>query len=117
MSHAIFDLNASIADSGINWRYLGLLMLSISLLSAFSIYVLLAPPEPLARLLDIMPLPFSARFTLLVAAMLNAALCMALERWAPLAKIVAAISRRIRLRKRRALREGKLYKAVEGGMR
>lgn len=64
-----------------------------------------------------MPIPFSARVTLLVAAALNAVLCGALEKWAPLARLVTAISKHFKARRRRAVREGKLYKAVEGGMR
>lgn len=82
----------------------------------FSIVVLVAPPDPLARLLDIMPIPVMARLTLLLAAVVNALLCGALERWAPLAVIVSHISRHVGSRRKRWVREGKLYKAVEGGM-
>jgi cation-transporting ATPase 13A3/4/5 len=92
-------------------------MLSIIVLTIFSTFVLLAPPSALARLLDIKPLPPSSRVTLLVAAALNAVLCGALERWAPLARIITSISRQFKTGKRRGVREGKLYKAVEGGMR
>lgn len=75
------------------------------------------PPDFLGRLLDIMPIPLSARFALLIAALLNAVLCLALERWAPLAALVTYISKYAKTRRRRAVRDGKLYKAVEGGMR
>lgn len=92
-------------------------MFSITLLTAFSIFVLIAPPGPLARLLDIRPIPLNARFSILFAALLNAVLCGALERWAPLAAAVTYVSRLIKTRRKRIVREGKLYKAVEGGMR
>lgn len=94
-----------------------LLILSISVLTAFSVFVLLVPPEPLARLLDIMPIPMDARLTILVAAALNAVLCDALERWSPLVIAVTYVSKLLKARRKRAFREGKLYKAVEGGMR
>lgn len=92
-------------------------MLSISILTAFSVFVLIAPPAPLARLLDIMPIPIDARLTILFAAALNAVLCLALERWSPLAVVVSYVSRILKTRRKRAIREGKLYKTVEGGMR
>ncbi|KAF8313138.1 Ca-transporting ATPase [Clavulina sp. PMI_390] len=94
-----------------------LLMISISALTVFSIWVLLTPPAGLARLLDIMPIPMSARMVLLLAAGINAILCAGLERWSPLLIVVTQVSRFFKMRRRRAVKEGKLYKAVEGGMR
>jgi len=64
-----------------------------------------------------MILPFSARTSLLFAVIFNIALSMAFEEWGT--QVVAqAIGALFRLyRGRRRFREGKVYKAVEGGMR
>lgn len=105
-----------ICGNSFSLSFTGLLMFSIISLTVFSVFVLLAPPEPLARLLDIMPIPAMARFTLLLAAVFNALLCAALERWAPLAIVASRISGHLDAQGKRSVREGKLYKAVEGGM-
>jgi cation-transporting ATPase 13A2 len=88
-----------------------LLMVSIVALTAFSTLVLFAPPQALRILLDIMPLPSGAKWTLFVGAVINAAVCFAFERWNPIAVALEAVSNG-----RRRTKGGLEYKAVEGGM-
>ncbi|CAE6398019.1 unnamed protein product [Rhizoctonia solani] len=90
----------------------GLLMASIVALTAFSTLVLLAPPQPIRLLLDLMAIPTSAKRTLLVGAILNAGICFAFERWNPVAGALEAVSRG----RQRRVRGGLEYRAVEGGM-
>lgn len=87
------------------------------MLTTFNILILLAPPKIFASILQVMPIPFPARITILVAVVVNTALCSAFERWAPLAKLAEWASSQARGRRKRVVRDGKLYKAVEGGMR
>ncbi|KAG8690555.1 hypothetical protein FRC08_010493, partial [Ceratobasidium sp. 394] len=89
-----------------------LLMASIVALTAFSTLVLFAPPQPLRLLLDIMPIPYSAKMTLFIAAVANAAVCFAFERWNPIAGALEVLSSG---RKRRS-KGGLEYRAIEGGM-
>jgi len=95
----------------------GWLMFSIVTLTLFNLLVLLHPPEPVRLILGLMILPFPARMSLLFAAMFNVALSMAFEEWGTqvVAQLIGTIQRLRRGRRR--TREGKAYKAVEGGMR
>ncbi|CAE6357681.1 unnamed protein product, partial [Rhizoctonia solani] len=90
----------------------GLLMASIVALTAFSTLVLLAPPQPIRLLLNLMEIPTGAKRTLLVGAILNAAICFAFERWNPVAGALEVVSRG----RQRRVRGGLEYRAVEGGM-
>jgi len=86
-------------------------------LSLFSILVLMSPPQPIVVVLELMPLPTSARRTLLLVAAINVVSSVVFEKWGSgvVARIVGRLSL---LRKgRRRVRDGKAYKAVEGGMR
>jgi cation-transporting ATPase 13A3/4/5 len=96
---------------------IGWLMFSIVTLTLFNLLVLLNPPQPVRRILELMILPFPARTSLLFAALLNVALSMAFEEWGTqiAAQAIGALERLRRGRRRN--REGKVYKAVEGGMR
>ena len=87
-------------------------MASLVALTAFSTLVLFAPPQSLRLLLDIMPIPDSAKLTLFAGAVLNAAVCFGFERWNPIAAALEAVSRG----HRRRVKGGLEYKAVEGGM-
>lgn len=87
-------------------------MASLVALTAFSTLVLFAPPQPLRLLLDIMPIPDSAKTTLFAGAILNAAACFAFERWNPIAAVLEVVSRG----QRRRVKGGLEYKVVEGGM-
>ncbi|CAE6444743.1 unnamed protein product [Rhizoctonia solani] len=90
----------------------GLLMASIVALTVFSTVVLLAPPQSLRLLLDLMEIPTGAKRTLLIAAVLNAAVCFGFERWNPVAGALEAVARG----SQRRVRGGLEYRAVEGGM-
>ncbi|OCH89011.1 Ca-transporting ATPase [Obba rivulosa] len=93
-----------------------LFMLSLSCLSAFNLLVLLWPPRPVVSILELVPLPSSARVTLLFAIIANIFAAFAYEEWGT--KLVShVIGLFFQLRRRRRVRDGKIYKAVEGGMR
>ncbi|KAJ6587027.1 hypothetical protein DFH09DRAFT_1142340 [Mycena vulgaris] len=97
----------------------GWLMGSLGLLTALNMLVLLSPPVAISDILTLMPLPIHGRTVLLLGAAANAVLCMAFEQWgagtlAMIAGRVARISHRWSKSRRS---EGKMYKAVEGGLR
>lgn len=94
----------------------GWLMASIILLSLFSTIVLLAPPQPIALLLDLMQIPASAKATLLGVVVLNVLASSLLERTELLNQIVTGIYKQLKSKRSRRVRDGKLYKAVEGAM-
>ncbi|KAH7925940.1 hypothetical protein BV22DRAFT_1112020 [Leucogyrophana mollusca] len=95
----------------------GWLMLAIITLSLFSLLVLLHPPKLLALILELMPIPFSARAWLVVFVGANVVLSLAFEQWATqvISQIIGVLLNWRRGKRR--FREGKAYKAVEGGMR
>ncbi|KAH7915166.1 hypothetical protein BJ138DRAFT_1122835 [Hygrophoropsis aurantiaca] len=95
----------------------GWLMLSIITLSLFSLLVLLWPPKPLGLILQLMPLPFSGRAWLVLFVGVNVVLSLAFEQWAtqPISQVIGGLLNWRRGKRR--MREGKAYKAVEGGMR
>lgn len=94
------------------------LMSSMCLLSAFNIWVLLAPAKVVSTLLTLMPLPLGARYTLLMVAVINVVVSLSFERWGAqsVSDLIGAVTLWLH-RGRRRVREGKAYKAVEGGMR
>lgn len=94
------------------------LMSSMCLLSVFNIWVLLAPAKVVSTLLTLMPLPLGARYTLLMVAVINVGVSLSFERWGAqrVSDLVGAVTLWLH-RGRRRVREGKAYKAVEGGMR
>ncbi len=101
------------ATDGTGW-----LVSSLVVLSLFSILVLMSPPQPVSIILELMPLPLRARTALLLAAGLNVVLSLAFEEWGT--RVVALVfGWLLELRRggKRRVREGKAYKAVEGGMR
>lgn len=61
--------------------YPGLLMLSLVALSLFNVSVLLAPTKFISALLELVPIPLSARLMLLWAAIINVAASVVFERW------------------------------------
>ncbi|KAA1476776.1 P-type ATPase [Dentipellis sp. KUC8613] len=91
----------------------GLLMLSLIALTLFNVLVLLAPPAAFMEVLQLMPLPFGARLTLLVAVVANVAASLAFERWGVevVASVVGMCTGGRDGRKR--IRDGKAYKAIE----
>lgn len=99
--------------------YPGWLMGSLGLLTALNIFVLLSPPQTISDLLTLMPLPIHGRTVLLFSVAANAVLSMGFEQWgagtlAVVAGRVAKVSYRWSASRRS---QGKMYKAVEGGMR
>ncbi|KAG8905466.1 hypothetical protein FRB99_008907 [Tulasnella sp. 403] len=95
----------------------GLLMGSIVILGLFSTVILLHPPARFVEWLDLMPLEAGARGTLLFVVVCNVVMSVMLEKWEPVAQLVSWVHRRWRSRRPKRIRDGKLYKAVEGAMR
>ncbi|KAJ7722136.1 hypothetical protein DFH07DRAFT_857204 [Mycena maculata] len=97
----------------------GWLMGSLGLLTVLNILVLLSPPKTISDILTLMPLPIHGRTVLLFGVAGNAVFSMAFEQWgagtlAVLVGRVAKITHRWSAGRRN---QGKIYKAVEGGMR
>lgn len=92
-------------------------MVSIIALSLFNLFVLLRPPKALELILELMPIPFSARASLAAFVLVNVVVSLAFEEWATqlIAKMIGALMKLQREKKRYL--EGKAYKVVEGGMR
>ena len=90
-------------------------MLSMACLCVFNIVVLLDPPRAVMKLLELMYLPPGARATLLLAVVVNIVTSLVYEHYGAQA-VSRVIGMLFELRRRR-VREGKIYKAVEGGMR
>lgn len=90
-------------------------MISIGSLTLFNVIVLLSPPKAFMSILELMDLPFHARTTLLFAALVNAALSLSYEHWGAqaVAQVIGSISQ---IHRRWRTKEGKTYKAIEGGM-
>jgi cation-transporting P-type ATPase 13A2 len=95
---------------------LGLLMISIVTLSLFNLLVLLSPPRVLLVILELMPLPFSARSTMVWVVMMNVTLSMVFEQWGSewVARLLGKLSQFQFRRGRRRVRTGKIYGIVEG---
>ena len=91
-------------------------MLSMVCLCLFNLLVLLSPPAPVAQLLDLLSLPVGARATLLLAVAVNVGASLAFEHYGTQA-VARVFGVLLELRRRHRVRDGKIYKAVEGGMR
>ncbi|KIK97368.1 hypothetical protein PAXRUDRAFT_765457 [Paxillus rubicundulus Ve08.2h10] len=92
----------------------GWLMVSIIALSLFNLLVLLRPPKSVELVLELMPLPFSARLWLAAFVVVNVVASLAFEQWATqlVSRLIGALMTLRREQKR--YREGKVYRAVEG---
>jgi cation-transporting ATPase 13A2 len=90
-------------------------MISIGLLSLFNVVILLWPPQAIAGVMILLPLPFGTRVTLLMAVVANVVLSMVFEEWGA-GRIAGVIGAVLRWRRGRR-RAPKAYKVVEGGMR
>ncbi|KAF8444715.1 hypothetical protein L210DRAFT_3040504 [Boletus edulis BED1] len=95
----------------------GWLMVSIITLSLLNLFLLLRPLKGLEPILELMPIPFSARVLLAIVVLVNVVVSLAFEEWATrlIATMIGALMKLRRGKKR--YREGKMYKVVEGGMR
>lgn len=85
-----------------------------------NIWLLLSPSKVVAKLLTLVELPSTGRYSLLIAAALNIVLSLAFERWGTVlaSDLMARIVHLWNLSGGRGrVREGKAYKAVENGFR
>jgi cation-transporting P-type ATPase 13A2 len=88
-------------------------MLSLVALSLFNVSVSLAPIKFVSALLELVPIPISARLTLLWAAIINVAVSVGYERW--IAQAVAdAVGMLVSQDSgRRRIKDNRVYRAVE----
>lgn len=95
----------------------GWLMLSIIALSLFDLLILLRPPKPFRLILELMQLPLSARLWLAAFVAVNIVVSGVFEKWVTpfISQVIGAVLS-YRLEQKR-YRDGKAYKAVEGGVR
>jgi len=88
---------------------------SIALLSVFNVWVLLGPPRPVALILDLMPVPWSARLITGAAVIINVGVSFGYEAWmsARVAKAAGVlIYGETGRRRRRREAGGRVYEAV-----
>lgn len=92
-------------------------MVSIIALSLFNLLILLRPPKPFRLILELIQLPLSARLWLAAFVVVNIVVSSAFEKWITqlISQVIGAVLS-YRLEQKR-YRDGKAYKAVEGGMR
>jgi cation-transporting ATPase 13A3/4/5 len=88
-------------------------MVSLVALSLFNVSVLLAPTKFIAALLELMPMPISARLILLSAAIINVAVSVVFERW--IAQLVADVVGVFvsQHEGRRRIKDSRMYRAIE----
>ncbi|KAK2463191.1 hypothetical protein APHAL10511_004846 [Amanita phalloides] len=91
------------------------LVLSIGVLTVFNLVVVLVPPEGVSRVLGLMTVPVSGRIVLVGAVAVNVVVSVVYEEWGA-QQIARGVGAWQRWRGRRRVREGKTYKAVEGGL-
>ena len=89
-------------------------MLSLVALSLFNVSVLLAPIKFVSGLLELVPIPISARLTLLWAAIINVAVSVGYERWISQA-VADAVGMFVSLQQdsRRRIKDNRVYRAVD----
>jgi cation-transporting ATPase 13A2 len=90
-------------------------MLSLVALSLFNVSVLLAPIKIISALLELVPIPVSARLTLLWAAIINVAVSVGYERWISqaVADAVGMIVSSQQDSSRRRIKDNRVYRAVD----
>jgi cation-transporting ATPase 13A2 len=89
-------------------------MLSLVALSLFNVSVLLAPIKLISGSLELVPIPISARLTLLWAAIINVAVSVGYERW--IAQVVAdAVGMILASQQdsRRRIKDNRVYRALD----
>jgi cation-transporting P-type ATPase 13A2 len=88
-------------------------MLSLVALSLFNVSVLLAPIKLISALLELVPIPISARLTLLWAAVINVGVSVGFERW--IAQVVADMVGMFMTQHegRRRVKDNRVYRAVD----
>jgi cation-transporting ATPase 13A3/4/5 len=90
-------------------------MASVTGLSLFSLLVLLQPLKPIRLILELMVLPFFGRASLAAFALVNVLASLAFEQWGT--QFISQVIGVLMSLENKRYREGKAYKAVEGGMR
>lgn len=92
-------------------------MLSLTVLGAINALLILNPPHSLLILLDLMRISMAARVTLVVTVVVNVVLSVLFERIATnrVGRVIGSAMETFRSKTR--VRSGKVYKAVESGMR
>ena len=78
--------------------------------------MLVSPPRFIAGILELVDLPPVARWTFFGAVIFNVLTSMAFEHYGTPA-VSHVIGKLFELRRRQRVRDGKIYKTVEGGMR
>lgn len=89
-------------------------MLSLVALSFFNVSVLLAPIKLISGLLELVPIPISARLTLLWVAIINVAVSVGYERW--IAQVVADAVGMVLVSQqdsRRRIKDNRVYRAID----
>jgi cation-transporting P-type ATPase 13A2 len=91
----------------------GLLVVSLVALSLFNVSVLLVPTKFISALLELVPIPMSARLTLLWAAIMNVAVSASFERW-----VVQVVADMVGMfvsqhEGRRRIKDSRVYRAVD----
>lgn len=89
-------------------------MLSLVALSFFNVSVLLAPIKLISGLLELVPIPISARLTLLWVAIINVAVSVGYERW--IAQVVADAVGMLLVSQqdsRRRIKDNRVYRAID----
>ena len=92
-------------------------MLALTVIGVINVWLIINPSDSLVHLLELMHLPQSARVVLVLTVLANVALSVLFERIATnsLGRAIGAAMEALRSRSR--VRGGKVYKAVESGMR
>lgn len=91
-------------------------MLSLVALSLFNVSVSLAPIRFISALLELVPIPISARLTLLWAAIINVVVSVGYERWIAqaVADVVGIFVSSLRQdSSRRRIKDNRVYRAVD----
>jgi cation-transporting P-type ATPase 13A2 len=91
-------------------------MLSLVALSLFNVSVSLAPIRFISALLELVPIPISARLTLLWAAIINVVVSVGYERWIAqaVADVVGMFVSSLRQdSSRRRIKDNRVYRAVD----
>jgi cation-transporting ATPase 13A2 len=88
-------------------------MLSLIALSLFNVSVLLAPIKLISALLELVPIPISARLTLLWAAIINVVVSVGFERWIaqPVAEMIGMLMTQHEGRRR--VKDNRVYRALD----
>lgn len=91
--------------------FLGWLLAGFIILGTFSTWVLLAPAIPVALILDLMTIPWSARITLAFVVLLNVGLSFIYEDWVT-EHVASAVKLLWKASTKKKRREGRVYESL-----